>query len=37
MTYAGFDEVYALWALSSASKGGLEWSSQQIGQVGSKH
>eukprot|EP00904_Undaria_pinnatifida_P003322 jgi/Undpi1/12991/HiC_scaffold_7.g02655.m1 len=33
MTYSGFDEVYALWALSSASKGGLEWTSHQIGQV----
>lgn len=36
-TYTGFDEVYALWALSSVSKGGLEWSSQQLGQVGSKY
>ena len=34
VSYSGFDEVYGLWALSSASKGGLEWSSQQIGQVG---
>eukprot|EP00904_Undaria_pinnatifida_P003321 jgi/Undpi1/12990/HiC_scaffold_7.g02654.m1 len=33
VTYSGFDEVYALWALSSVSKGGLEWSSKQIGQV----
>lgn len=34
LVYSGFDEVYPLWALSSVSKGGLDWSSPQIGKVG---
>eukprot|EP00904_Undaria_pinnatifida_P001778 jgi/Undpi1/11600/HiC_scaffold_30.g13895.m1 len=31
--YSGFDEVYPLWALASAAKGGLDWSTPQIGKV----
>lgn len=29
----GFEEVYPLWALSTADVGGLEWSTMQIGKV----
>lgn len=31
--FSGFDEVYALWALSTRASGGLDWTSQEIGQV----
>eukprot|EP00904_Undaria_pinnatifida_P008637 jgi/Undpi1/4903/HiC_scaffold_19.g08255.m1 len=31
--YSGFNEVYPLWALSSEAKGGLDWSTPQIGKV----
>ncbi|CAM9122866.1 unnamed protein product, partial [Scytosiphon promiscuus] len=30
---SGLDDVYALWALSSSPKGGLDWSTKEIGQV----
>lgn len=29
----GAQEVYPLWALSTQSKGGLDWTTKQIGQV----
>ena len=32
--YSGFDEVYPLWALATVAKGGLDWSTVQIGKVG---
>eukprot|EP00904_Undaria_pinnatifida_P000540 jgi/Undpi1/10487/HiC_scaffold_29.g12937.m1 len=31
--YTGFDEVFSLWSLSTSDKGGLDWTSQHIGQV----
>ena len=35
--FSGFDEVFPLWCLSTVGNGGLDWSSQQIGQVGPLH
>eukprot|EP00904_Undaria_pinnatifida_P000536 jgi/Undpi1/10483/HiC_scaffold_29.g12933.m1 len=32
LSYAGFDEVFSLWCLSTVEKGGLDWSTVQIGQ-----
>ncbi|CAN0085422.1 unnamed protein product [Ascophyllum nodosum] len=31
--YAGFEDVFSLWALSSVASGGLNWPAQRIGQV----
>lgn len=31
--FSGFDEVYSLWTLTTLAKGGLDWSTLQIGQV----
>eukprot|EP00904_Undaria_pinnatifida_P000576 jgi/Undpi1/10519/HiC_scaffold_29.g12969.m1 len=33
LSYSGFNEVYSLWSLSTVAKGGLDWSTVQIGQV----
>eukprot|EP00904_Undaria_pinnatifida_P005739 jgi/Undpi1/2295/HiC_scaffold_13.g05679.m1 len=33
LSYAGFDEVFSLWCLSTVDKGGLDWSTVQIGQM----
>eukprot|EP00904_Undaria_pinnatifida_P000581 jgi/Undpi1/10523/HiC_scaffold_29.g12973.m1 len=33
LSYSGFNEVYSLWSLSTIAKGGLDWSTVQIGQV----
>eukprot|EP00904_Undaria_pinnatifida_P000574 jgi/Undpi1/10517/HiC_scaffold_29.g12967.m1 len=33
ITYAGLENVFTLWALSSMAKGGLHWSVLEIGQV----
>ena len=35
--YSGVDNVYALWALSTVPKGGLDWSTKEIGQVGGRY
>ena len=37
LSYAGFDEVFSLWCLSTVDNGGLDWSTVQIGQVRSTH
>lgn len=29
----GYGEVYPLWALSTVARGGLDWTTKQIGQV----
>lgn len=29
----GFDEAYPLWAISSVSSGGMDWTTHDVGQV----
>lgn len=31
--YTGFDQVFPLWTISSVTKGGLDWTTSEIGQV----
>lgn len=33
LTYTGLEAVFTLWTLSTVTKGGLDWSAQEIGQV----